>query len=49
MNLKEAAKKMEDSIEEKLTYCDFSSGHLTRIRTNNVIEMLNQRSASALV
>ena len=38
MKLKEAAKKVEDSIEETLTYCDFPSEHWTRIRTNNVIE-----------
>ena len=30
-------KKVEDSIEETLTYCDFPSEHWTRIRTNNVI------------
>ena len=42
MKLKEAAKKVEDGIEEMLTYCDFPSEHWTRIRTNNVIERLNQ-------
>ena len=42
MKLKEAAKKVEDGIEETLTYCDFPSEHWTRIRTNNVIERLNQ-------
>ena len=42
MKLKEAAKKVEDGIEETLTYCDFPSGHWTRIRTNNVIERLNR-------
>ena len=36
MKLKEAAKKVEDSIEETLTYCDFPSEHWTLIRTNNV-------------
>ena len=41
MKLKEAAKKIEDSAEETLTYCDFPSEHWTRIRTNNVIERLN--------
>ena len=41
MKLKEAAKKVEDGIEETLTYCDFPSEHWTRIRTNNVIERLN--------
>ena len=42
MKLKEAAKKVEDSIEETLTYCDFPPEHWTRIRTNNVIERLNR-------
>ena len=27
MKLKEAAKKVEDGIEETLTYCDFPSEH----------------------
>ena len=40
--LKEAAKKIEDGIEETLTYCDFPSEHWTKIRTNNVIERLNR-------
>ena len=34
--------KVEDSVEETLTYCDFPSEHWTRIRTNNVIERLNR-------
>lgn len=42
MKLKEAAKKVEDGIEETPTYCDFPSEHWTRIRTNNVIERLNR-------
>ena len=42
MKLKEAAKKVEDDIEETLTYCDFPSEHWTRIRTNNVIKRLNR-------
>ena len=42
LKLKEAAKKVEDGIEETLTYCDFPSEHWTRIRTNNVIERLNR-------
>ena len=42
MKRKEAAKKVEDGIEETLTYCDFPSEHWTRIRTNNVIERLNR-------
>ena len=42
MKLPEAAKKIEDGIDETLTYCDFPSEHWTRIRTNNVIERLNR-------
>ena len=42
MKLKDAAKKVEDGIEETLTYCDFPSEHWTRIRTNNVVERLNR-------
>ena len=42
MKLKEAAKKIEDGIEETLTYCDFPSEHWTKIRTNSVIERLNR-------
>lgn len=42
MKLKEAAAKVEDGIEETLTYADFPSEHWTRIRTNNVIERLNR-------
>ncbi len=42
MKLKEAAKKVEDGIEETLTCCDFPSEHWMRIRTNNVIERLNR-------
>lgn len=42
MKLKDAAKKVEDGIEETLIYFDFPSEHWTRIRTNNVIERLNR-------
>jgi len=42
MKLPEAAKKVEDGIEETLAYADFPSEHWTRIRTNNVIERLNR-------
>jgi transposase-like protein len=42
MKLKEAAKKVEDSIEETLAYMDFPYEHWVRIRTNNVIERLNR-------
>ena len=43
MKLNEAARKVEDSIDETLTYCDFSSEHWTRIQANIVIEILNQK------
>jgi len=42
MKLKEAAKKIEDSVEETLTYMAFPFKHWTRIRTNNAIERLNR-------
>ena len=42
MKLKEAAKKVEDGIEETLTYMDFPSRHWLKIRTNNVIERMNR-------
>jgi len=42
MRLNEAAKKVEDSIEETLTYMDFPSQHWLKIRTNNVIERMNR-------
>lgn len=40
MKLAKAAQKVEDGIEETLTYMDFSTPHWTRIRTNNTIERL---------
>ena len=42
MKLQEAAKKVEDGVEETLTYMSFPSEHWTKIRTNNVIERLNR-------
>ena len=42
MKLKEATKKVEDGIEEMLTYFDFPSEHWTHLRTNNVIDRLNR-------
>ncbi len=42
MKLREAAKKVEDGIEETLTYMDFPSQHGQKIRTNNVIERMNR-------
>lgn len=41
MGLKEAADKLDNGIEETLTYMDFPSQHWLRIRTNNVLERLN--------
>lgn len=41
MKLSSAAKKLQDGIEETLTYMDFPTQHWTRIRTNNTIERLN--------
>jgi len=40
MKLKEAAEKLENGIEETLTYMDFPGEHWTRIRTNNGIERI---------
>jgi len=42
MKLREAAKKVEDGIEETLTYMDFPSQHWLRIRTNNMLERMNR-------
>ncbi len=42
MKLKEAAKKVEDSIEETLTYYSFPSEHWLKMRTNNILERLNR-------
>lgn len=42
MKLAEAAKKVENGIEETLTYMEFPYEHWLRIRTNNVIERLNR-------
>ena len=38
----EAANKVEDGIEETLTYMDFPSQHWLKIRSNNVIERMNR-------
>ena len=40
MKLKEAAKKVQESIVETLTYYDFPSEHRIRIRTNNALERI---------
>ena len=42
MKLSAAAKKLQDGIEEPLTYMDFPTQHWSRIRTNNTIERLNR-------
>ena len=40
MRLKEAAKKIEDSIEETLAYMKYPRSHWVKIRTNNGIERI---------
>lgn len=42
MKLKGAAKKLNDGIEETLTYYDFPSEHWRKLRTNNCLERLNR-------
>ena len=42
MKLKEAAHKVEDGIEETLTYMSFPAVHWLKLRTNNGIERLNR-------
>ena len=42
MKLQAAARKVEDGIEETLTFMGFPSQHWTRIRTNNTLERLNR-------
>jgi len=42
MKLSAAAKKVEDGVDETLTYMDFLTEHWTRIRTNNVTERVNR-------
>ena len=42
MKLTKAAKKVEESIAETLTYMSFPTEHWTRIRTNNTLERLNK-------
>lgn len=42
MKLASAAKKLEEGIEETITYMDFPYQHWSRIRTNNTIERLNR-------
>lgn len=40
MGLKEAAKVMEEGVEETLTYMSFAQEHWTKIRTNNPLERI---------
>ena len=42
MKLSKAASKIEEFIEETLTYMNFPEQHWTRIRTNNTLERLNR-------
>lgn len=42
MKLKETAKKIEDGINETLTYMEFPYAHWTKLRSNNVLERLNR-------
>lgn len=42
MKLHAAAKKLEDGIEETLTYMEFPVQHWHRIRTNNLTERVNR-------
>lgn len=42
MKLAKTAQKVEDNIEETLTYMDCPTQHWTQIRTNNTIERLNR-------
>ena len=42
MRLSKAADKVEQSVEETLTYMDFPDKHWSKIRTNNTLERLNR-------
>ena len=42
MELANAGQKVQDGIEETLTYMDFPTQHLTRIRINNTTERLKR-------
>ena len=48
MRLNEAAKTVENGMEETFAYYDFPSEHWRYIRTNNVIERVNRASAQAM-
>ncbi len=47
MKLKGVAQKVEDGIEEALTYCEFPSEHRTRIRTNVSVKQMGGYQKSA--
>mgnify|MGYP000479511053 CR=1 FL=1 len=42
LKLTAAAKKVEEGIEETLTYMDYPSEHWNRIRTNNTTERVDR-------
>ena len=42
MKLSEAAKKVEQGVDETLTYMNFPMEHWLKIRSNNAIERLNR-------
>jgi transposase, mutator family len=42
MKLSVAAKKVEESIEETLTYMNYPTEHWKQIRTSNTIERVNK-------
>lgn len=42
LKLTAAARKVEEGIEETLTYMDYPSKHWNRIRTNNTTERVNR-------
>ena len=48
MRLNEAAKTVENGMEETLACYDFPSERWRYIRTNNVIERVNRASAQAM-
>jgi transposase-like protein len=48
MKLPEAARKVDDGIQETLTYMGFPYQHWLKIRTNNVIERSTVRFGGEL-
>lgn len=47
MKFNKAADKLENGLEEPLTYMEFPSEHWLRIRTNNVIERVNRENKAS--